>query len=260
MTSNIDTLARTDTSAAEPLYYWSNDAEVIRSDGFATKELAYSDAFSYRAECFDDPSQNDRFFLHHGHMVKNVDFDKDYAPSEDNAQFLFEGTTTEVLAHVVLDYFHDQWLELTTRQIKALPDRNALTRELLKLPEDDHRAHYDFIQLHRQTLAAALDDTIHIQFADNGFVRQWQEQPFNGSEAFDTAKLVMRLGTFNHQAQQRCDMLEGIQQGLRLMQEKFPCINTTHEAYRIEVNRLATEMLSDISKVIPLPLFDNVTE
>ena len=144
------------------------------------------------------------------------------------------------------------------KPVKAMPDRNAVTKQLLQLPDDDHRAHYDFIKQHQHTLAAALDDTIHIQFADNGFVRQWQELPFDGSEAFDTSKLVMRLGTYKHQAQERCDMLETVQSGLRLLQEKFPCVETNHVDYRCEAYRIACEMLNDISKVLPLPLFDNL--
>ncbi len=100
--------------AVELKYYWSDDEEIIRSEAFDTREQAYSDAYCHRAQCFDDPSQNDGFFLHHGKMVANPDYDAYYAKhygvfDEDNAKFLFEGKTERVLAFTVTDLFHDTW-------------------------------------------------------------------------------------------------------------------------------------------------------
>jgi hypothetical protein len=99
-------------------YWWSDDEEIIRSEAFDTREDAYSDAYCSRATCFDDPSQQDGFYLHHGKMVDNPDYDADYAKhyggfDEDNCPQIFEGKTERIEALTVTDFFHDQWAKLT---------------------------------------------------------------------------------------------------------------------------------------------------
>ena len=101
----------------EMKYWWSDDEEIIRSDAFDTREDAYSDAYCSRATCFDDPSQQDGFWLHYGKMVANPDYDADYAKhyggfDDDNCPQIFEGKTERVEALTVTDYFHDQWVKL----------------------------------------------------------------------------------------------------------------------------------------------------
>lgn len=44
------------------------------------------------------------------------------------------------------------------------------------------------------------DSVVHLQFAENGLVRRWQEEPFEESEAFDINKLIMRVGTYKSKA------------------------------------------------------------
>jgi hypothetical protein len=99
-------------------YWWSDYEEIIISEAFETREQAYSDAYCYRAECFDDPAENDGFFLHYGKMVENPDYDADYAKEygfcEDNSPLLFEGTTERIDAITVTDFFHDQWVKSHT--------------------------------------------------------------------------------------------------------------------------------------------------
>lgn len=106
--TNTETLAK---------YWWSDDEEIIRSEAFDTREQAFSDAYCSRAQCFDDPSHNDSFYLHHGHMVDNPDFDDDahkhYGFDESNFQYIFKGKTEKIDALTVTDFFHDQWVKLS---------------------------------------------------------------------------------------------------------------------------------------------------
>ena len=123
-------------------YWWSDDEEIIRSDAFETREQAYSDAYCSRAQCFDDPSQSDGFYLHHGQKVDNPDFDeeayKHYGFDEDNFQQLFKGKTERVDALTVTDLFHDQWVKLT----RPAKDPQVLVLALEAIAAWDKDTHY----------------------------------------------------------------------------------------------------------------------
>jgi len=74
-------------------YFWADDEEGPYQGPFSSRELATSDAYTYRAKCFDDPSQDDGFFMMatHGLLVD----------AEDGPW--------RVLAIDVTDQFHDAW-------------------------------------------------------------------------------------------------------------------------------------------------------
>lgn len=101
-------------------YWWSDDEEIIRSDAFDTREQAYSDAYCSRAQCFDVPGEHESFYLHHGRMVDNPDFDEDahkhYGFDESNFPQLFDGKTEKIDALTVTDFFHDQWIKLSDKK------------------------------------------------------------------------------------------------------------------------------------------------
>lgn len=74
-------------------YFWADDEEGPYQGPFDSRDLAISDAYCYRAKCFDDPSQEDGFFMM---QTNGLLIDAELAP-------------WRVLAIDVTDEFHDAW-------------------------------------------------------------------------------------------------------------------------------------------------------
>lgn len=74
-------------------YYWADDEEGPYQGPFDSRDLAISDAYCYRAKCFDDPSQTDGFFMI---QTKGLLVDAEESPAY-------------VLSIDVTDEFHDAW-------------------------------------------------------------------------------------------------------------------------------------------------------
>lgn len=180
------------TDSAEKMelkFWWSDDEEIIRSEAFETREQAYSDAYCSRAQCFDDTSQSDGFYLHHGKMVPNPDYDADYAKhyggfDEDNAPTLFEGKTERIEALKVTDMFHDQWVKAPTRvtgdevgEAKFIGDRRLMVdpsvpEDMVLFPDEATRKWYiarperliDCLKSIRKHLQKKQDEKVNYDF------------------------------------------------------------------------------------------------
>ena len=108
------TTPKTDLLPCPLKYWWADDEEGQYQGPFDSRELAISDAYCYRAKCFDDPSQDDGFFML---QSPGLLVDTEIGPYR-------------VLAIDVTDEFHDVWkAPSSTRANERDLDINAIKQE-----------------------------------------------------------------------------------------------------------------------------------
>lgn len=91
-------------------YWWADDEEGPYKGPFDSRDLAIDDAYCYRAECFDDPSQKDGLYLLHGKNYPNPEYSEDYPRDDfDNPPEHISGKPEYVTALNITDEFHKAW-------------------------------------------------------------------------------------------------------------------------------------------------------
>lgn len=106
-----DSMTPTPAAKAKLLpFWWADNEEGPYSGPFDSRDLAIDSAYCYRAECFDDPSQKDGFFLLNGEKYPNPEYSSDY-PNDDfeNSPHHITGKPEYILALDITDEFHKAW-------------------------------------------------------------------------------------------------------------------------------------------------------
>jgi len=92
-------------------WWWSDDQENYKGP-FDSRDAAISDAYCYRAECFDDPEKAEGFYVLQAAQRANPEYEPELGYySDGNFQFFLDGKAEHVTALTVTDMFHDTWVK-----------------------------------------------------------------------------------------------------------------------------------------------------
>ena len=91
-------------------FWWADNEEGNYHGPCETEDQAISEAYIYRAQCFDDPSQADGFWILQGEQYKNPEHSPDYPKDDfDNCPYHISGKPKYVLAMDITDKFYEAW-------------------------------------------------------------------------------------------------------------------------------------------------------
>lgn len=147
----------------ECLWYWGDNEEDFKG-GFEFKDEAISDAYCYRATCFDDPVSSDGFYLLYGREYKNPDYDPDFPTNDENNPKHLTGKPEYIEAIKITDIFHDHW---NTRKDLAQATDDWSCNDFKNLPSDRVRelmavSAYPESRSVKQAIEQALNEQYHL--------------------------------------------------------------------------------------------------